>query len=74
MPGVTGNLALEYKKANRVLPREHTGHSEHSLPTTQEKTLHVDITKMANTEIKSIIFFTAKDGEVYTVRKNKTGS
>ena len=30
-------------KANRVLPREHTGHSRHPLPTTQEKTLHLDI-------------------------------
>ena len=30
-------------KANRVLPREHTGHSRHPLPTTQEKTLHMDI-------------------------------
>ena len=29
-------------KANIVLPREHTGHSKHSLPTTQEKTLHVE--------------------------------
>ena len=32
-------------KANRVLPREHTGHNKHSLPTTQEKTLHMDITR-----------------------------
>ena len=32
-------------KANRVLPREHTGHSQHPLPTTQEKTLHMDITR-----------------------------
>ena len=31
-------------KANRVLPRECTGHSKHFLPTTQEKTLHMDIT------------------------------
>ena len=49
LPGVTANLALEYKlkqvKANRVLPRECTGHSKHHLPTTQEKTLHVDITR-----------------------------
>ena len=28
-------------KANRVLPREFTGHSKHPLPTTQEKTLHM---------------------------------
>ena len=32
-------------KANRVLPREHTGHSKHHLPTTQDKTLHMDITR-----------------------------
>ena len=25
-------------KANRLLPREHTGHSKHPLPTAQEKT------------------------------------
>ena len=31
--------------ANRVLPKEHTGHSKHPLPTTQEKTLHMDITR-----------------------------
>ena len=31
------------KKANRVLPRERTGHSKHPVPTTQEKTLHMDI-------------------------------
>ena len=42
-------LALEYRmkqgKDNRVLPRERTGHSKHPLPTTQEKTLHIDITR-----------------------------
>ena len=27
------------------LSREHTGHSKHPLPTTQEKTLHMDITR-----------------------------
>ena len=32
-------------KANRVLPRECTGHSKHPIPTTQEKTLHMDITR-----------------------------
>ena len=31
-------------KANRVLPRAHEGHSKHPLPTTQEMTLHMDIT------------------------------
>ena len=32
-------------KANRVLPRERTGHSKHPLPATQEKSLHMDITR-----------------------------
>ena len=36
---------LSRAKAKRVLPRECTGHSKHPLPTTQEKTLHMDITK-----------------------------
>ena len=47
--GKQANLALEYGmkqgNTNRVLPREHTGHSKHPLPTTQEKTLHMDITR-----------------------------
>ena len=32
-------------KGNRVLPREFTGHSKHPFPTTQEKTLRMDITR-----------------------------
>ena len=48
-PGVTGRFGLGYRmkqdKANRVLPRERTGHSKHPLLTTQEKTRHVDITR-----------------------------
>ena len=32
-------------KANRVLPRECTGHSKYPLPATQEMTLHMDITR-----------------------------
>ena len=32
-------------KANRVFPGECTGHSKHPLPTTQEKILHMDITR-----------------------------
>ena len=37
-------------KANRDLPRERTGHSKHPLPTTQETTLHMDITITAYSE------------------------
>ena len=32
-------------KANRVVSRERTDHSKHPPPTTQEKTLHMDITR-----------------------------
>ena len=32
-------------KFNKVLPRGHTGHSKHLLPTTLEMTLHMDITR-----------------------------
>ena len=46
-PGVTGKFGLgiwnEAGQRLRVLPRESTGHSKHPLPTTQEKTLHMDI-------------------------------
>ena len=47
--GVTGKFGLgvqnEAAQRLRVLPREHTGHGKHPLPTTQEKTLHMDITR-----------------------------
>ena len=38
------NTEWSRTKTNRVLPRKFTGHSKHPLPTTQEKTLHMDIT------------------------------
>ena len=34
-------------KANKVLPREHTGHSKHPLPPTQQQTLHMDIIRLS---------------------------
>ena len=56
-------------KANRVLPRELTGHSKHPLPTTQEKTTHGPH-QMVNTEIRLMIFFAAKDEEaLYSQQK-----
>ena len=48
-PGVTGKFGLgEQNEAGQrltVLPRERTGRSKHPVPTTQETTLHMDITK-----------------------------
>ena len=39
------NAESSSAKTNRVLPRKGTGHSKHPFPTTQEKTLHMDITR-----------------------------
>ena len=48
-PGVTGKfgLGVQNEAGQRliVLPRECTGHSKYPLPTRQEKTLHMDITR-----------------------------
>ena len=47
--GITGKFGLgvqnEAGQRLRVLPREYTGHNKHPPPTTQEKTLHMDITR-----------------------------
>ena len=51
IPGITGKFGLEIQNEAdqklRVLPRKHTGHSKHPLPTTQETTLHVDIIRLS---------------------------
>ena len=48
-PGVTGKLGLgvQNEACQRLIEfcQECTGHTKHSLPTTQEKTLHMDITR-----------------------------
>ena len=66
-PGVTGKFGLgiwnESGQRQIVLPRKCTGQNKHPLPKTQEKTLHMDITRWFNTKIRWIIFFAAKDGE-----------
>ena len=61
-------------KAYRVLPREHTGHSKHPLPTTQEKTLHMDITRWSMLKSEWFYSLQPKMEKLYTVSKNKTGS
>jgi len=69
IPGITPRQIWPWStkrsraKANRLLPREHTGHSKYPLPTTQTKTRHMANNEMVNTAIRLIIFFAAKDGE-----------
>ena len=49
IPGVTGKFGfgVQNEAGQRLIefPREHTGHCKHPLPTTQEKTLYMDITR-----------------------------
>ena len=61
-------------KANRVLPRECTGLSKHPLPTTREKTLHMDITRRSILKSDWLYSLQPKMEKLYTVSKNKTGS
>ena len=61
-------------KANRVLPRKCTGHSKHPLPTTQEMTLHMDITRWSVMKWDWLYSLQPKMEKLYTVSKNKTGS
>ena len=61
-------------KANRVLQTEPTGHSKHPLPTIQETTLHMDITRWLITKSDWLCSLQPKMEKVYTVSKKKTGS
>ena len=73
IPGVTGKFGLRVQneaeqKANTVLSREHTGHSKHPLPRTQE-TINGHH-QMVKIKIRLIIFFAAEDGNaLYSQQK-----
>ena len=57
-------------KANRVFPRERTGHSKHPLPTTQEAASTHEHHQMVNIEIRLITLFAVEDGEaLYNLQK-----
>ena len=58
-------------KANRVLPRERTSHSKHPLPTTQEKSLHMDITRWSTPKSDWLYSLQPRMEKLYTVSKNK---
>ena len=61
-------------KFNRVLPREHSGHNKHPLPTIQETTLHVNITRWSIPISDWLYSLQPKMEKLYTVSKNKTQS
>ena len=68
--------SMEWSRANanRVLPRERTGHSKHPLPTTQEKTLRMDITRWSTLKSDWLYSLQPKMEKLYTVSKNNTRS
>ena len=77
-PAVTGKFGrgVENEVGQRLidLPRECTGHSKHPLPTKQEKTLHMDITRWSTPKSDLLYPLQPKIERLYTVSKNKTGS
>ena len=68
------NTEWSRAKTNRVLPRKHTGHNKHPLPTTQEKTLYMDITRWSTPKSDWLYSLQPKMEKLYTVSKNKTRS
>ena len=63
---------MKQAKANRVFPRERTGHSKHPLPTTQEKTLHMNITRWSKPKSDWLYSLQPKIEKLYIVSKNNT--
>ena len=68
------NMEWRRAKTNRVLPRKCTGHSKHPLPTTQEKTLHMDITRWSTLKSDWLYSLQPKMEKLYTGNKNKNRS
>ena len=62
------------EKYNRVLLREHTGNIKHPLPTTQETTLHMDVTRWSISKSDWLNSMQPKMEKFYTVRKTRQGA
>ena len=62
------------EKANRGLPRERAGYSKHHRPTTQEKTLPMDITRWSTPKPDWLYSLQLKIEKLCIVSKNKTRS
>ena len=68
------NMEWSRAKTNRVLPRKCTGRSKHPLPRTQEKTLHMDITRWSILKSDWLYSLQPKMEKLYMVSINKTRS
>ena len=73
-PRVTSKFGLgaQNEAGQRLI--EHTGHCKHPLPTTQEKTLHMDIIRWSRPKSDWLYSLRPKMEKLYTVNQNKTGS
>ena len=67
-------LQIEAGQRLTVLLRERTGHGQHPFPTTQEKTLHMDITRWSITKSDWLYSLQSKVKNLYFISKNKTRS
>ena len=67
------NTEWSRAKTNRVLPGKCTGHSKHPHPTTQEKTLHKDITRWSTPKSDWFYSLQPKIEKLYTVNKTRPG-
>ena len=73
IPGVTGKFGIQNEarqRLTRVLPTEHTGHSRHPLPTTQEMTLHMDITRWSILNSDGLYSLQPRMEKLFTDSKN----
>ena len=68
------NTKWSRAKANGALPREHISHRKHPFPTTQEKTLHVDITRWPISKSDWLYSLQPKIEKFCKICKNKTRS
>ena len=71
---VTGKFGLgstkqSRAKSNGALSREHAGHSKHPFPTTQETTLHMDITKWSIPKSDCLCSLQPKMEKLYSQQK-----
>ena len=77
-PGVTGKfgLGMQNEAGQRLIEfcQENAlaGHSKHPLPTTQDKTLHMYITRWSTLKSDGLYSLQSKMEKLYIVSKNKT--
>ena len=79
IPWVTGKFSLGKQneagqRLTRVLPREHTGDSKHPFPTTQEMTLHIDITRWSIPKSDWLYSLQPEMQKLCTVSKTRMGA